>query len=97
MTSKARHRFSGVEPAQTLGSLAKLVITGTGFTDTVYVRVGNFFLASSPFATNGSTVTAFGKLTNGVSLKKALPRGRPTNVVVQNSDGSFDTFVFTRR
>lgn len=89
--------ISDVELVSAGSGKSKLVITGTGFADLVDVVIGGVVVAGSPFATDGTRVIVTGKLTNGASIKRSLPRGRPTNVTLGNRGGAIDTYVFTRR
>ncbi|MCC6742849.1 MAG: IPT/TIG domain-containing protein [Acidobacteria bacterium] len=75
----------------------QLVIKGSGFMNDARVYVGQIGFEAPAKVTKNRVVKQSGKLQNGLSLKKAFPRGEAVTVFVYNGSGYQSSGVYTRR
>ncbi len=75
----------------------KITATGTGFSSTTVLVDGVGFAKAAKLAANNTKLTQKGKLTNGMSINQAIPKGRSVMITFRNSNGGVTVVPFTRQ
>lgn len=75
----------------------KITATGTGFSGTTVLVDGVGFAKAAKLASNNTKLTQKGKLTNGMSINQAIPKGRSVMITFRNSNGGVTVVPFTRQ
>jgi hypothetical protein len=75
---------------------AQLVIKGSEFTERATVYVGNAEFLKEAVVRKGTTIIQKGKLSNGLSIKKAFPPGEPVQIAIFNAHGNAAVVTYTR-